>query len=100
MNARGSLEHRDVACVLEDHLARVGYQLGEHVGVAHADEAVAVAPHDQRRTRDLGQALAEVVVEDRLERLQEARLAGAAKLLGGERGGELPGWRATTASVS
>ncbi len=50
-----------------------------------------VAPHDQRRAGDLGQALAEVVVEDRLERLQEAGLAGAAQLLGGERRGQAAG---------
>ena len=31
-----ALEHRHVAGVLEDHLARVGDQLGEDVGVAHA----------------------------------------------------------------
>ena len=55
------------------------------------DQPVAVAPHDQCRAGDLGQALAEVVVEHRLEALQEAGLAGAAQLLGGQRGGQATG---------
>ncbi len=80
-----------MAGVLEDDLVRAGYQFGEHVGVADVDQTVAVAPHDQRGAGDLGQALAEVVVEDRLERLQEAGLAGAAQLLGGEGGGQTAG---------
>ena len=34
LNAFGALEHRHVAGVREDHLARTGDQLGEYVGVA------------------------------------------------------------------
>src|SRR5664279_1700297 len=82
----GPLEHRHVASVLEDHLARVGDQLGEHVGVAHADQPVVVAPDDQRWTGDLAEALADLVVEDRFETLDEAGLAGPAQLLGGKPG--------------
>ena len=85
MKAVGALEHRHVAGVLEDDLARVRDQLGEDVGVAHRDQAVVIAPHDQRRAGDLAEALADLVVEYRFEALQEAGLAGAADLLCGER---------------
>ena len=66
-------------------LARVRDQFGEHIRVAHVDQPVLLAPHDQRRAGDLREALAQVVVDRRLERLQEAGLARTAQLLGGER---------------
>ncbi len=44
-----------------------------------------IAPHDQGGADDLGDAVAEVVVEVGLQRLEEAGLAGAAELLGGQR---------------
>jgi hypothetical protein len=66
-----------VAGVLEDDLARVGDQFGEHVRVADVDQPVAVPPHDQGRTRDLREAIADVVVEHGLQGLHEAGLARA-----------------------
>ena len=72
-------------------LSRAGDQLRVEVRVAHGDHAVAIAPHDQGGADDLGEAVAEVVVEVRLQRLEEARLAGAADLLGHERGGQPTG---------
>src|SRR5205085_12034158 len=55
------LEHRHVSGVLEDHLARAGDQLLEHVGVADGDEPIAIAPYDQGGAGYLGQSLAHVV---------------------------------------
>ena len=80
-----------VASVLVDDLARVRDQFGVARGVAHSNNVVVGAPHDQGGAGDLGEAVAEVVVEVGAQRLDETGLAAAADLLGDERRGQLVG---------
>ncbi len=100
MNAAGRSEHGHVTRVLEDDLARVGDQLREHVGVADGDQPVVLAPDDQRGAGDLGEALAQVVVDHGPQALHEARLAGPAQLLGRERRRQAPRVATTTFRVA
>ena len=88
LKARRALEHRDVAGLGPDDLARVGDQARELVGVAGRDELVLGAPDDQRRAGDLAQPVADRVVGERVEGGHEAGLARAADLLGDERAGQ------------
>ena len=79
-----TLQHRHMASVLEDHLARIGDQLLEHACVGNRDHLVLSAPHDQRRTSDLRQTLLDRIVDVGAQRLHEAGLARSAQLLGRE----------------
>ena len=77
IEGRGPLRHRNVPGRPHHDLPRVRDQALELVRVAHGDDRVVLAPDDQRRLADLGQAVAEVVIEVRAQGVQEARLAGA-----------------------
>ena len=66
-----------MAGVLEDQLAGTRDQRDERVGVAHRDDHVLLAPDDQRRTADLRQPLAEVVVQAGMQGGLEAGLVRA-----------------------
>ncbi len=70
-----------MAGVVEDHGARLRDQALELVRVLDRDEHVVLAPDDQRGRLDLRQPVAEVVARQRVERVHEAGLAGAAHLL-------------------
>ena len=103
VEALRALEHRDVAGALEHLAPRARDQLLHPLGVLHRHERVVRAPHDQRRAADLRQLLVERVVDQRLQRGEEALGAARAahelvgELLGDQvgvaeaGGGERPG---------
>ena len=69
LNAPRPLEHRDVAGVREDRpCARPGSARSNTSASRTGISLSSVAPHDQRRAGDLGQALADRVVDVRLQR--------------------------------
>ena len=69
-------------------VARLGDQALELVGVLDRHEHVVLAPDDQGGRLDLGQAVAEVVARERVERVDEAGPAGAPRGLVDEVGGD------------
>src|SRR4051794_9594015 len=90
VEARRPLEHRNVARVLEDLLARVGAdQALVLLGVGHRHQHVVATPHDQGRGLDLRQLVAERVVGQPLHGRHEPGLAGTLDELPGQRIGQL-----------
>ena len=77
VEARGALEHRQVAGVVEDLEPGVGAdQALELVAVLDRDQDVVAAPDDQRRDLDLREPVAERVAEHGVQAADEARRAG------------------------
>ncbi len=96
VEALRALDHRHVAGVVEDHLARARDQALVLVGVLDRHDLVVAPPDDQRRVRHVRQPVAEVVVEDRLERVEEARACRAPLATSKQSSGwSRSGWRAT-----
>src|SRR4051794_18648475 len=60
----GALDLRDVAAVLEDDLLGVGQPLGDVALESGRDEAVAGAPHEERRGLELGQPRVEATAPE------------------------------------
>src|SRR5256885_5057756 len=79
-----ALEHRHVAGVIHEDLAGVRDEVLELVGVLHGHEHVLLAPDDQGGACDVGEAVAEVVLEERVEGVPEAGRAGGVHLLPAE----------------
>ena len=83
---RRALEHRHVAGVLEDRPCASSGSARSKTSASRTVISRSLSPHTISVGQAISrQALADVVVEDRLQRLDEAGLAGAAQLLGGER---------------
>ena len=96
----GALEHRHVAGVLEDHLARVRDQLGEHVRVAHADRGGPPRPTRSASGRRSPADDREVVVDDRLQRRRSPACPRRGTARPPAAPGGVPGWRTTMSSVA
>ena len=93
VEARRPLEHRHVAGVGVDDLPRARDEALELVRVAQRHEPVARAPDDERRARDLAEAVADGVAGHRPQPGQQARPPRARDELGRQRRGQPLGMR-------
>src|SRR3954467_9274811 len=85
-----ALDHRYVAGVLEDHLARVrADQLFVALGVLDRHEDVVAPPHEQDRDLDPRQPAADRVADQRVQGGEEPLAAAAVDELPGQWPGEL-----------